>query len=54
MKDPELDDDEIRQIAIEEYCEACKGSSRGCDSYDICDGFKEEVKAIKKELEADV
>ena len=46
----ELSEDEIRQMVIEEYCADCKGSSRGCESYDICDGFKDAVKAIKEEI----
>lgn len=44
-----LTDDEILQMAIEGICSDCKGSSRGCESYDICDGIQNEIKAIKEE-----
>ena len=51
MKDPELDDDKILQMAIEGICSDCKGSSCGCESYDVCDAIQEEIREIKKEID---
>lgn len=46
--------EEAEELVRSEFCGACKGSEVGCDDYDICDGYKEELEQVIKDLEREI
>ncbi len=41
--------EEAERMAVEEFCRDCKGSKKGCEGWDTCDAYLEEVERIIEE-----
>gem|GEM_PF-6591775 len=45
--------EEAERLAVEEFCRDCKGSKKGCEEWDTCDAYQEEVSLIIQDWTAE-